>query len=76
MTPLEHQLHTLAKTGMTRFFRRMFDDYPDLLMKDVTVERIGPDRTMLVGGSGFATLAPTASSVSTSTAVVRGAGSC
>jgi 7-keto-8-aminopelargonate synthetase-like enzyme len=48
--PLDHQLHTLAKTGMTRYFRRMFDDYPDLLMKDVTVEKIGPDRTMLVGG--------------------------
>jgi 7-keto-8-aminopelargonate synthetase-like enzyme len=49
-SPLDQQIATLAKTGMTRFFRSMFDEFPELLMKDVTVEEIGPDRTMRVGG--------------------------
>jgi 7-keto-8-aminopelargonate synthetase-like enzyme len=49
-TPLDRQISTLAKTGMTRFFRRLFDDFPELLLKDVTVEEVGPDRTMRVGG--------------------------
>jgi 7-keto-8-aminopelargonate synthetase-like enzyme len=35
---------------MTRFFRRLFDDYPDLLMKDQTVEAVGPDRAIKLGG--------------------------
>jgi 7-keto-8-aminopelargonate synthetase-like enzyme len=35
---------------MTRFFRRLFDDYPDLLMKDLTVDEIGPDRLIKLGG--------------------------
>jgi 7-keto-8-aminopelargonate synthetase-like enzyme len=35
---------------MTRFFRRMFDEYPDLLMKDQTVEAVGPNRTFKLGG--------------------------
>lgn len=48
--PLDRQLTALVKTGMTRFFRRMFDDFPDLLMKDVTVEEIGPDRMIKIGG--------------------------
>src|SRR5215471_5414519 len=49
-TPLDRQIGTLAQTGMTRFFRRLFDDFPDLLMKDVTVEAVGPERTIQVGG--------------------------
>jgi 7-keto-8-aminopelargonate synthetase-like enzyme len=49
-TPLDRQIGTLANAGMTRFFRRLFDDYPDLLMKDVTVEAVRPDRTIQVGG--------------------------
>ena len=48
--PLDRQIHTLAKTGMTRFFRRMFEDFPELLLKDVTVEAIGPNRTMRIAG--------------------------
>ena len=49
--PLDRQIHTLAKTGMTRFFRRLMDDYCDQLMKDVTVEEIGPDRRIRIGGT-------------------------
>lgn len=49
-TPLDRQIGTLTQTGMTRFFKRMFDDFPDLLMKDVTVEAVRPDRTIQVGG--------------------------
>jgi 7-keto-8-aminopelargonate synthetase-like enzyme len=35
---------------MTRFFRKMFADYPDLLMKDQTVEAVRPDRTFKLAG--------------------------
>ena len=48
--PLDRMIGTLAGTGMTRFFRRMFDEYPDLLMKDQTVEAVRPDRTFKLGG--------------------------
>ncbi|AMV30115.1 8-amino-7-oxononanoate synthase [Gemmata sp. SH-PL17] len=48
--PLDRLIDALADTGMTRFFRRMFDDYPDLLMKDQTVEAVRPDRTFKLGG--------------------------
>ena len=65
--PLDRQLHTLAKTGMTRFFRRMFDDYPDLLDegRDGREDRARTARCSS-GGSGSATSAPTASSGSIS----------
>ena len=48
--PLDRQLMSLAKTGMTRFFRRLFDEFPDLLMKDVTVEAVGANRTLRING--------------------------
>lgn len=48
--PLNRLIASLANTGMTRFFRRLFDDYPDLLMKDQTVDEIGPDRHIKLGG--------------------------
>ena len=48
--PLDRLIDSLAGTGMTRFFRRLFDDYPDLLMKDQTVEAVGPDRTFRIAG--------------------------
>lgn len=48
--PLDHLLDSLANTGMTRFFRRLFENYPDLLMKDQTVEEVRPDRTFRLGG--------------------------
>lgn len=48
--PLDRLVESLSGTGMTRFFRRMFDDYPDLLMKDMTVEAVRPDRTFKLGG--------------------------
>ena len=48
--PLDRQIGALARTGLTRFFRRLFDDFPDLLMKDVTVEAVGPGRTARIGG--------------------------
>jgi 7-keto-8-aminopelargonate synthetase-like enzyme len=49
-TPLDRLIDSLAQTGMTRYFRRLFDDFPDLLMKDLTVEAVGPDRTIRVNG--------------------------
>jgi 7-keto-8-aminopelargonate synthetase-like enzyme len=49
--PLDRLVDALAQTGMTRFFRRMFADYPDLLMKDMTVEAVAPDRRIRVGGT-------------------------
>jgi 7-keto-8-aminopelargonate synthetase-like enzyme len=48
--PLDRLIGSLAQTGMTRFFRRMFDDFPELLMKDMTVEEVRPDRMIRVQG--------------------------
>ena len=49
-SPLDRLIDSLSRTGMTRFFRRLFDDYPDLLMKDQTIEEVGPDRAVKLGG--------------------------
>ena len=49
-SPLDRLIDSIARTGMTRFFRRLFDDYPDLLMKDQTVDEVGPDRAIKLGG--------------------------
>lgn len=48
--PLDRLIASLSRTGMTRFFRRLFDEYPDLLMKDQTVEAVRPDRTFKIAG--------------------------
>jgi 7-keto-8-aminopelargonate synthetase-like enzyme len=48
--PLDRQIAALARTGMTRFFQKLFEDYPDLLMKDQTVEAVRADRTFKLGG--------------------------
>ena len=48
--PLDRLVASLSGTGMARFFRRMFDDYPDLLMKDQTVEEVGPGRAVKLAG--------------------------
>jgi 7-keto-8-aminopelargonate synthetase-like enzyme len=47
--PLDCLIDSLSQTGMTRFFKRMFDEFPDLLMKDVTVAAVGADRMIRVG---------------------------
>lgn len=48
--PLDEMIAALAGTGMTRFFRRMFENYPELLMKDMTVEAVGPGRQIKLNG--------------------------
>src|SRR5580693_336631 len=48
--PLDSLIESLGQTGMTRFFKRMFDDFPDLLMKDMTVEEVRPDRMIRIRG--------------------------
>src|SRR5262245_29555650 len=48
--PLDRLIESLNQAGMTRFFRRLFDEFPDLLMKDQTVEAVGPDRTFRMHG--------------------------
>ena len=48
--PLDRQIAALARTGMTRFFQKLFEEYPDLLMKDQTVEAVRPDRTFKIAG--------------------------
>lgn len=48
--PIDRQFATLARTGMTRFFQKLFEDYPELLMKDQTVEAVREDRTFKIGG--------------------------
>ena len=48
--PLDRLIDSLSQTGMTRFFRRLFEDFPDLLMKDMTVDGVKADRTINVNG--------------------------
>ena len=48
--PLDRLITSLSRTGMTRFFQKLFQDFPDLLMKDLTVEAVRPDRTFKLGG--------------------------
>ena len=48
--PLDRLIGSLSRTGMTRYFVRLFADYPDLLMKDLTVEAVRPNRTMKIAG--------------------------
>jgi 7-keto-8-aminopelargonate synthetase-like enzyme len=48
--PLERQIASLGRAGVTRFFRRMLEEAPDLFMKDLTVEAVGPDRMMRIDG--------------------------
>jgi 7-keto-8-aminopelargonate synthetase-like enzyme len=48
--PLDRLISSLSRTGMTRFFQKLFADFPDLLMKDLTVEAVRPDRTFKLGG--------------------------
>ena len=33
--PLDRLIGSLARTGMTRFFQRLFNDYPDLKEEDL-----------------------------------------
>jgi 7-keto-8-aminopelargonate synthetase-like enzyme len=49
--PLDRLIDSLSHSGMTRFFQKLFADYPDLLMKDQTVEAVRPDRTFQIGGA-------------------------
>ncbi|MDB5311418.1 MAG: bioF [Gemmataceae bacterium] len=48
--PLDRLIAALSQTGMTRFFQKLFADYPELLMKDQTVEAVRPDRTFKIAG--------------------------
>jgi 7-keto-8-aminopelargonate synthetase-like enzyme len=48
--PLDRLISSLSRSGMTRFFQKLFQDFPDLLMKDQTVEAVRPDRTFKLGG--------------------------
>src|SRR3954452_10325657 len=48
--PLDRLISSLSRTGMTRFFQKLFADFPELLMKDQTVEAVRPDRTFKLGG--------------------------
>ena len=52
--PLDRMIAALARTGMTRFFQKLFDNYPDLLMKDQTVEAVRSDRTFKIAGKWVA----------------------
>jgi 7-keto-8-aminopelargonate synthetase-like enzyme len=49
-TPLEEQVASLSQMGLTRFFRRMLSEQPELLMKNVTVEAVRPDRWVRIAG--------------------------
>lgn len=49
--PLDRLIASLSRTAMTRFFQKLFADYPDLLMKDQVVEAVRPDRTFKLNGA-------------------------
>ncbi|HXD84889.1 MAG TPA: aminotransferase class I/II-fold pyridoxal phosphate-dependent enzyme [Urbifossiella sp.] len=49
--PLDRLIASLTRTGMTRFFQKLFAEFPDLLMKDQTVEAVRPDRTFRMNGT-------------------------
>ncbi len=49
--PLDRLVTSLSRTGMTRFFQKLFAEYPDLLMKDQTVEAVRPNRSFQIGGT-------------------------
>jgi 7-keto-8-aminopelargonate synthetase-like enzyme len=49
-TPLEQQAETLSERGMTRLFRRMMTEKPDVLMKNMTVDAVRPGRWIRMGG--------------------------
>ncbi|MCS7271315.1 MAG: pyridoxal phosphate-dependent aminotransferase family protein, partial [Gemmataceae bacterium] len=49
-TPLEQQASILGQMGMTRFFRRLLTEKPEILMKNVTVEAVRPGRWIRVEG--------------------------
>jgi 7-keto-8-aminopelargonate synthetase-like enzyme len=48
--PIDRLIASLSRTGMTRFFQKLLAEYPDLLMKDQTVEAILPNRTFQIAG--------------------------
>lgn len=49
--PIDRLIASLSRTGMTRFFQKLFAEFPDLLMKNQTVDAIRPDRTFLMNGA-------------------------
>jgi 7-keto-8-aminopelargonate synthetase-like enzyme len=49
-TPLEQQAIALSEMGLTRFFRRMMTEKPDVLMKNMTVEAVRPGRWVRMEG--------------------------
>jgi 7-keto-8-aminopelargonate synthetase-like enzyme len=48
--PLDRLVNSLSRTGMTRYFLNLFDEFPDLLMKDMTVEAMRPGRVIKIAG--------------------------
>ena len=48
--PLEALAHSLFDTNLIRHFHRLFEDCPDLHMKDMTVEEVGPGRRVKIEG--------------------------
>ena len=48
--PLDHLADSLYQTNLIRHFHRLFEEFPDLHMKDMTVEEVGPDRRVKILG--------------------------
>ena len=47
---LDRLAESLERSPLVRFYQRAFRDYPDLLMKDLTLEEVGPDRNVKLDG--------------------------
>src|SRR3954452_12498064 len=47
---LDRLAESLERSPLVRFYQRAFRDYPELLMKDLTLEAVGPDRDVKLDG--------------------------
>jgi 7-keto-8-aminopelargonate synthetase-like enzyme len=49
-TPMRHLAGVLRQNGLIRFLEYFAELFPDMHQKDLVVDRMGPDRTIEVGG--------------------------
>ncbi len=49
-TPMQHLATVLRQNGLIRFIEHFAELFPTSHLKDVTVDRLGPNREMVVGG--------------------------
>jgi 7-keto-8-aminopelargonate synthetase-like enzyme len=48
--PMQHLAHVMRQSGLIRFIEHFAELFPTTHLKDLVVDRIGPDREIVVGG--------------------------